>query len=182
MLMKRDKIQREIYLSSLQLLLKKEREALIINLEKIEKKSKKYKRKWSKTKGTVRDKYLDMAFPLKEFKNKIYYQVFKETKSYQDLTNLVIAKAINRYIKREGFKQYKATILIDGLNKTQESRVSKALRDLGIKTRKVKGIRDEADAIIRLADSLAGMIREGSEGNKKFKKIIIQKKILNELV
>lgn len=118
-------------------------------------------------------------------KNKVYYQIFQDSKAYQELTTLVVAKAINRYLEKGNIKQYMATILIDGLNKTQEKKISKSLRDLGIRTRKVKGIRDETNAIIRLADSLAGMIREVDNSNAKhkdFKKLVIKKDIFNELM
>ena len=60
-------------------------------------------------------------------------------------------------------------MFVDGLSKKLENRISKILRDLGVKIRKVRGVRDEANAIIRLADSVAGMVREIDEDKSKFK-------------
>jgi len=60
-------------------------------------------------------------------------------------------------------------VFVDGLSKKLENRISKILRDLGVKIRKVRGVRDEANAIIRLADSVAGMVREIDEDKSKFK-------------
>ena len=132
----------------------------------------------------LKEKYLDSALNLKALKNKIYYRVFEDSLLYQDLTTIVIAKAINRYIEQAEIKKYKATILIDGLEKNQAGKVSKSLRELGVKIRKVRGLRDESSAIIRLADSLAGFIREADEDNNKFrmlKKTLEKEKIISEL-
>lgn len=165
----------------------KEREALIKSLEEVEVttgKTGKRRAKWSRTKPMLKEKYLDSALNLKALKNKIYYRVFEDSRLYQDLTTIVIAKAINRYIEQAEIKKYKATILIDGLEKNQAGKVSKSLRELGVKIRKVRGLRDESSAIIRLADSLAGFIREADEDNNKFKilkKTLEKEKIISEL-
>lgn len=166
------------------IVIEKERDALIENLEKTERQSGKGKTKWIKAKRVVTDKYLDMALSSKSFKHKIFYQVFAESKLYQDLTCLVVAKAINRYIGQQGISRYQAIVLIDGLRKTETRKISKSLRNLGVKTRKVKGLRDESDPVIRLADTVVGVIREAEEGNQKFKTIVkeIRKRnIINEL-
>lgn len=39
-----------------------------------------------------------------------------------------------------------------------------SLRRLGIRTRKVRGVRDEGDCFVRLADAMAGFIRDAREG------------------
>jgi hypothetical protein len=45
------------------------------------------------------------------------------------------------------------------------------LRKIGIHTEKIRGVRDEADAIIRLADAISGLIREEYQGIDYAKKL-----------
>lgn len=61
--------------------------------------------------------------------------------------------------------EYKATVIIDGLTRTEERAVGGELRRLGARTRKVRGARDENEAAIRLADALAGLVRAGEGGD-----------------
>jgi hypothetical protein len=151
------------------IVVEKERETLTFKLEKTESRSGKEQRKWFKTKEIERNKYLDTVLSFKELKNKIYYQVFEETKSYKKLMVLVIARAIKCYIKEQKIGLYQATVLIDGLRKTEVHKMSKALREQGVKIRKVKGLKDESEPIIRLADAVAGLVRKAGEGNQKSK-------------
>lgn len=168
------------------IIIDKEKEGLTKKLEKIEQDSGKKKTKWMKvkTKQKIIDKYLNLALSRKNFGNRIFYQVFKESKMYQDCTSLVVAKSINRYTEKHKIKSYQTIVIIDGLRKTEVHKISKALHDLGIITRKVRGVRDESDAIIRIADSVVGVIREAEEGNQKFQKIkkeIVGNNIINRL-
>ncbi|MBI2600122.1 DUF3800 domain-containing protein [Candidatus Daviesbacteria bacterium] len=162
-----------------------EREEVLDLLEKAEVKSGKTRRKWIKTRSAERNRYLEMVLPGSELKGKIYYRIFHNSKEYEDLMVLVIAQAINLYIDRNKIADYKATIVIDGLKDTEAKRVSKSLRLLGIKTRKVRGERDESNALLRLSDALAGLIREADEGNSEYTKLVnkLQKnKVVNELL
>lgn len=162
-----------------------EREKVFDLLEEAEVKSGKTKRKWIKTRSAERDKYLKLALPQSKLKGKIFYRIFHNSKEYEDLMVLVIAQAINLYIERNGFSDYKATVVIDGLKVTEAKRVAKSLRLLGIKTRRVRGEKDESNALLRLADALAGLIREADEGNKNYDKLVnkLQKeKVVNELL
>ena len=154
-------------------------------LEEAEVESGKHKRKWIKTRLTERDKYLKAVLPKAQLQGKIYYRIFHNSKEYEDLMVLVIAQAINLYIKKKDITEYKATIIIDGLKKAEAKRVAKSLRLLGIKTRKVRGERDESNALLRLSDALAGLIREADEGNDHYNKMVnkLQKeKVVNELL
>lgn len=146
-----------------------ERDDLINKLEKAEKQTKKWKKKWFKTKKEIQSKYIELVLSSSIIKKIVYYQTFHQSAAYQDLTCLVVAKAINRYLEIKKIKNYKASVFVDGLSKKLENRISKILRDLGVKIRKVRGVRDEANAIIRLADSVAGMVREIDEDKNKFK-------------
>lgn len=132
-----------------------------------------------------RDKYLKLALPQSKLKGKIFYRIFHNSKEYEDLMVLVIAQAINLYIERNDIIDYKATIVIDGLKATEAKRVAKSLRLLGIKTRRVRGEKDESNALLRLADALAGLIREADEGNDHYDKLVNRlqrEKVVNELL
>lgn len=161
-----------------------EREEILTILEEAEKKSGKTKRKWIKTRNAERNKYLDMALASPKLKRKIYYRIFHNTKEYEDLMVLVIGKSVNLYTEAHYITEYKATIVIDGLKKTETRRVAKSLRQLGVKIHKVRGERDESNAFLRLSDAMAGLIREASEGiedyNKRIKKLV-KEKVINEL-
>lgn len=166
------------------IIVENEREILTLKLEKTESQSGKKQRKWFKTKEIERNKYLDTVLSFKELEDKIYYQIFKETKSYKNLMALAIAEAIKCYIEEQKIGLYQATILIDGLRKTEVHKMSKALREQGAKIRKVKGLKDESEPIIRLADAIAGLVRKAEEGNQKSKSITREaskKNVINRL-
>lgn len=161
-----------------------EKDVVLDLLEEAEVKSGKTKRKWIKTRSKERARYLELT-PQKELKGKIYYRIFHNSKEYEDLMVLVIAQAINLYVERNSIKEYKATIVIDGLKKTEAKRVAKSLRLLGIKIRKVRGEKDESNALLRLSDALAGLIREADEGSDQYKRLVnkFQKeKVISELL
>ena len=99
-------------------------------------------------------------------RGRIYYEVFRTVgQAYQELTALTVAQAINLHVSSQRIGEYKVTVLIDGLQERERLSVGKRLRVLGVKTRKVRGARDENEAAIRLADAIAGMIRAAEEGD-----------------
>ena len=133
----------------------KERDDLSKKLLLIEQETGKKTTKWSKSKKEISIQYLTKIFESPEFKNKIYYSLKKDTKAYKELTILAIAATINKIKTNEN---YKASIFIDGLLQSEIKIVSTSLRQIGIRTEKVRGVRDESNPIIRLADSIAGLI------------------------
>lgn len=92
----------------------------------------------------------------------------KDTKSYKELTLITVASAITAAKDQE---DYQALVFIDGLSKSGIPRVGSSLRRIGIHTEKVRGVKDENDAIIRLADSISGLIREQYQGIAYAKKL-----------
>ena len=60
------------------------------------------------------------------------------------------------------------TVAIDGLAKSLTPKIGRAFRLLGIKTRNVHGERDQSSPIIRLADSIAGLMRDSVEGREEY--------------
>ncbi|MBI2599977.1 hypothetical protein HYW43_03595 [Candidatus Daviesbacteria bacterium] len=102
------------------------------------------------------------------FNKKIYYSLSKDTKSYKELTLITVASAITAVKNQE---DYQALVFIDGLSKSEIPKVGSSLRRIGIHTEKVRGIKDENDAIIRLADAISGLIREQYRGITYAKKL-----------
>jgi hypothetical protein len=80
-----------------------------------------------------------------------------------DLTILSVAKAVNTHIE----KPYAATVYVDGLQRTEEHRFARGLRKLRISVRKVRGMKDEGDVFIRLADALGGFVRDALGRNAR---------------
>src|SRR3990167_5466066 len=146
-----------------------------LKLEKIERQSGKFTTKWHRSKHLQRTRYFDAIINLKELKYSLYYSIYKNTILFADLIALTTVKAINS----QNLQNCLVQIVIDGLRKNQEKQFSASIRKLGIKTAKVKGARDESDPIIRLADALAGLLRDYYEKktwtNKYVKQLIKNK-------
>lgn len=165
----------KIFLVSV-VILEKDRELFKKNLEEIEEKSGKKRRKWYKTNNERRLNYIQKIIKSDFLKGKIFYSKYENTKSYVDLTILTAAKAILKKAK----DSYKTTILVDGLRKTERYYFASGLRKLKIKVRKVRGVRDENDPFIRLADAIAGFIRDSLEENLKMR--VLSKEALDRKI
>lgn len=149
----------EIFIVSV-IIAQKDREEINKFLEKTEKETHKGKTKWVKTKKEFKISYLKKILDSSKFKNKIFYSFYQNTSAYKEITLLTVASAIN-FIKKESL--YKASIFIDGLSKADVFRVGVGLRRIGVRTEKIRGVKDENEALVRLADAVAGLIREGRE-------------------
>lgn len=133
-------------------------------LGKIEQETGKMKRnrprKWTDTRLKEKVAYLKRILQIPQLEGAIFYVSFRDTKDYTALTTRSIAHAI----LARTTKDYKAYIMIDGLNEKERGRVSKGLYQRGIRRRKLRGGRDESTSLLRLADSMAGFIRDYEEG------------------
>lgn len=165
-----------------------ERHKLDAYLEQAEKDSGIGKKKWVRAKAayTGCNQYLE-SVAVGDFKDKLFYSQYSETGvgAYEHLTVLAIAQAISRYRDKHGLKDdYQVSVTIDGLKRPEEARVSKKLRELGIKPRKTRGGRDNSEPLVRLADRIAGMVRD-SEGTGRnygsIKRRLEKQKIVQEL-
>lgn len=140
-------------------ILGKERDELRKLLRGIEKRSGKTARKWMKATLIQKQAYIKEILKSRAFHGKILYHQFSQTRDYLSCIIGTIAKGIAQ--KAQG--EYKATVLIDGLGKGKRKVVGSKLRKRDIKTEKVRGLKDESDEFIRLADALAGFIRDALE-------------------
>ncbi|MBM3767670.1 MAG: hypothetical protein FJW32_19950 [Acidobacteria bacterium] len=96
------------------------------------------------------------------FRGALYDSQFAGTKSYMALTVLSTAKAIlTAYPVHPS-----VAVHVDGLPKSRLRWFGAELRHLSIRTSKVVGVRkDEADALIRLADAACGFVRAALSGH-----------------
>lgn len=142
-------------------------------LEDIETKSGKRKLKWNKTKRNRREAYIREIIKVKQFKHCFYFTIYENTTLFTDLIVYATAKAI----LDKANQNYQTNIIVDGLYKNLEKQFSTSLRKLKVKVNKVKGARDESSSLIRLADALAGLLRDAAEGDKISKDLV--KKLKN---
>ena len=153
-------------------------------LEAVERDSGK-KTKWMKTSDKTRYAYIE-ALIHDESPAQIYAKTYHDTAgSFDDLTVLATAQAITLYREENQIgDNYKVTVVIDGASKTLARRIGHSFRLLGIRIRNVHGERDGSSPIIRLADTIAGLVREAQEGREQYKalkKRLKDKKRLYEL-
>ena len=153
------------------LIMEREREILADELEKIEKDSGKNNLKWHKARPECRQEYIKGISRLDILRNKIFFEIFSDTKKYLELTSYATAKAILR--KSGG--DYKATVFVDGLRRKELAIFTKGLRDLKIKTKKVRGVKkDENNIFIRLVDAVCGLIRDAYDNENIWAKQAVE--------
>lgn len=164
------------------LILEKEREEISEELEKIENDSGKKNMKWNKSRHEFRKAYIEKLLKMEKMKGRIFFDIFSDTKKYIELTSYATAKAI---LKKSGNDEYKVTIFVDGFKKKEIDIFSRGLRDLKIRTRKIRGVKkDENNAFIRLVDAICGLIRDSQDKNEWADKTLQKlksKKLVSEL-
>ena len=156
------------------------REATEASLERIETRTKKYNRKWRGTKHDIRIDYLRDILQVKQLSGSIFYATYRGQTNYIPLIAQTIIKVILRWlsanrrvlspqitktnppVKVDG--DYQATIIIDGINEAEQKRVKRLLKESHIRYNKVRGPKDESTALLRLADAMAGFLRDYHEG------------------
>jgi len=140
-----------------------ERDTLIEILETIEKASGKGKVKWIKAKDKARVAYIKAVLSEEKLKGSLHYGAHRNAKDYLPKTVLTTAKAVLSY--PAAAEEYQVTVLVDGLPKAHVRWFGKELRHLGVRTRKVSRVRkEENDALMRLADAIAGFTRAAISG------------------
>lgn len=158
----------------------KEQQELRQKLEEIENKTKKRFSKWIKTKKAIKQKYLQKTIETNLFKDKIFFGQHTQTKAYTEVIILTTARAI----LKQAPKEYEAYIYVDGLSRSGRRRLASGLRRLRIKVRKVRGARDQSEIFIRLADAMAGFVRDYLEGEKyakEFYRKAVERKVIQEI-
>ena len=136
-------------------------EALRNTLQAVERESGKRQRKWTKATVAQRLAYIERLLNRPGLKGAIFFSRFPKPTNYPDSTFLAIAQALQAAAGQRPFHAY---VHIDGLSMTERLRGIEYLRALSPGVKKVRGMRDESDEFIRLADTFAGFIRAHFEG------------------
>ncbi len=128
--------------------------------ERIEQESKKGKIKWGKSKPSFRLDYLNRIFAEKQFHGNLRFAVFRDTNDYDQ----AMMASIARVLHWENVVDYTTLVFVDALSETKCQEYTRLLRKHDVRIQKIRGIsKDENDALIRLADALAGFIRDALE-------------------
>jgi len=155
--------------------LREDKDALLALCEHVEVESRKGKFKWGKAQQAYRLEYLRRVFANDAFQGSLCYVVFRETKDYESATIGAIARAVNAQKIPQPFS---TLVYVDGLSKTKRQPYAVQLRRLGVHPRKVQGVaKDENNALVRLADAVAGFVRDVLDGDED----AVERKILNEV-
>lgn len=136
-------------------------EALRNTLEAVERETGKRQRKWTSATVAQRLAYIERTLSISSLKGAVFFSRFPKPTNYPDSTFLAIAQALQA---AAGERPFQAHVFIDGLSMTERQRGTEYLRAFNRGVKKVRGVRDESDELIRLADSFAGFIRAHFEG------------------
>lgn len=154
-----------------------ELEKLGKQIEKLEKTSGKNLLKWTRADFKKKIEFLKSLLELAGLKNAIYYSVYENSKGYLPLVSLTVAKTI--LAQKE--ENYQAKIIIDGLSESDSLKVKHDLKKLNIHYKNVRGMKDEQNVFLRLADTFAGFLRDCKE-NKEYTKQLNRKFIKAQIV
>ncbi|MDH3603453.1 MAG: DUF3800 domain-containing protein [Candidatus Tectomicrobia bacterium] len=137
-------------------------------LEHIEKESGKGKRKWTHATPRQRRVYMESVLRRRSFHGRLFYAHFTDTTAYAHCTLETIAGSVNRVAVGQPCD---ATILIDGLPRNLRHRSAASLRwqlpQESVRVEKVRGLNEQSDALMRLADALAGLVRHAMLGGPR---------------
>ncbi|MEK7111300.1 MAG: DUF3800 domain-containing protein [Patescibacteria group bacterium] len=148
------------------------RDVLLALCEQLEQVSGKRKDKWGSAKHDRRMRYINHIFADDRFKGLLRYEIFRGTKDYDTSTIAAIVSSV-KWDRPSG--KYTTMVYVDGLSKTKRQEYGARLRHMGLSVRRVRGVvRDESNALIRLADAIAGFVRDAIDGKSEGIKKLFQ--------
>lgn len=145
-----------------------ERDALRKQCSAIEFGSGKGQRKWVKSKHDRRLAYMKQVLQIPALYGKLCFEASYDHVDYLEATVRAIAGSLRLVESAE----FQATVLIDGLPRSEEREVGLQLRRLGVPVKKVRGAKDETDVLIRLADAVCGFVRAALEGQPDMRSLL----------
>lgn len=157
-----------------------ERDQLVQICEQMEQLTGKGRVKWIKAQHHRRIAYLRQLIELPLLNQKIIYGIYHNTQDYVSLTVRTIALAL----RATGERQYKVTILIDGLPRTQERTVGLALLAQQAKVKKVRGVKKEEngnyalDTVIEQMYSVSTLFAKKESKCQPFKLLTLSSRAL----
>jgi hypothetical protein len=138
-----------------------ERERVRDLLRHMEQVSGKGQKKWTRATRPQRHAYMERVVQTAELRGRLFYTRFSQTTDYLPCVLHTTARALTTTAAGQ---PYQATVLIDGLRREERPRIGLGLRQLRVAAKKIRGLRDESDEFIRLADATAGFVRDYIEG------------------
>lgn len=137
-----------------------QRDAIGGQLEALERRSRKGRVKWHRTRHDYRQAYVTDLANITLLSGSIFLCRFTETLRYHEATAEATAQAI--CTKAEG--GYRVRVVVDGLTGGDRRKFIRMLRGLGVRPDDVRGGREQSNVFIRLADAICGLARDADEG------------------
>jgi hypothetical protein len=129
-------------------------------LSEFEQASGKGKKKWTKATRGQRQAYMERVVQEAAFQGRLFFCRFQATREYLTCVCESIARVPAAVT---GTTPAPVAVFIDGLGRNERHQVGTLLRRRQITVDKVRGLRDESDELIRLADAVAGFVRDQLE-------------------
>lgn len=152
-------------------------EAIRERLHDLEKSVKIGVTKWHKSSYKYRIAFLEGFLRQDNSDLHIYFIKAQKPVLYYAPTLEVIQQALSAHSK----PSTQAIICIDGLDELSAKKFTNSLRTKNLKVKLAKGLRDESESLIRLADRWAGCIRMALSGNKDCEALVNRAKKKNVL-
>lgn len=149
-----------------------DRSEMDVQLQGIETETGRGTRKWTETRPSLRRCYAEALLQAEWLKGGLFVRVHEGGKSYLDRTASAITDSLAHFALDRGLGAFQNLIFVDGANDQETRRMGKLIRDRDLIVQKLKGVRDQGDPMIRLADSLAGMARHAHEGDKVYQELV----------
>src|SRR5205085_3330215 len=108
----------------------------------------------------------------------IFFSRFYHTTDFLTCVCETIARAT---LAAASGQSLQVSVFIDGLRRTERHRTGTLLRRLHVTVHKVRGVRDESDELIRLAEAVAGFVRDHFEGDAEVRPLY-QKAVLRGVI
>ncbi|MFZ6028029.1 MAG: DUF3800 domain-containing protein [Chloroflexota bacterium] len=102
------------------------------------------------------------------FKGHLFFAVFHDTREFHEATINATACALRRWQGRD----YTAMVVIDALPRSLETSTALELRRAGIAVDKVRGLPDHREPLLRLADSICGLVRLAQNGDENTQELL----------
>lgn len=126
-------------------------------LLEVEKESGKNK-KWHDVGNKRRHRYIKLLLENKILNElRIYYSEYSNKKDYVNLIASHIAKSIFDFVNDE---KYQAKIFVDKLDNKTMLNLKREIKLFHVRYKKIRGITDQSNPLIRLADAACGLKRD----------------------
>jgi len=160
--------------------LQQDRRELAEICEQYEKVSGKGKFKWGQAEYTKRLRYMRLVLADGRFRQALRYVIFTSItrNDFDKATIDGIARAVSW---KQNSSRFQTHVYIDGLAKSKRDEYRRQLKAKGILIAEVKGVpREESNALTRLADALAGFVRDAVEDENSEVNTLLYRALRNE--